>query len=68
MSSRVFPMFSCSGFKVPDFTLRSLIHFELIFVQGDQLYTLNHSLFFFYFPMVGIQVSKHQDMEEENPF
>jgi hypothetical protein len=30
----VFPIFSCSHFNVLGLTLRSLIHFELIFVQS----------------------------------
>jgi hypothetical protein len=32
----VSPMFSSSSFKVSGLTLRSLIHFELIFVQGGR--------------------------------
>jgi hypothetical protein len=34
MSLSVSPMFSCSIFKVSGLTLKSWIHFELIFVQG----------------------------------
>jgi hypothetical protein len=34
--SRVFPVPSCSKFRVSDLIFRSLIHFELILVQGDR--------------------------------
>jgi hypothetical protein len=34
--SSVFPTLSCSGFKVSSLILRSLISFELIFVQGER--------------------------------
>jgi hypothetical protein len=34
--SRVFPVPSCSNFRVSGLTFRSLIHFELILVQGDR--------------------------------
>ena len=34
MSSSVLPMFSSRSFIVSGFTLRSLIHFEFIFVYG----------------------------------
>ena len=34
MSSSVLPMFSCKSFIVSGLTLRSLIHFEFIFVYG----------------------------------
>jgi hypothetical protein len=36
ISSRVFPVPSCSNFRVSSLILRSLIHFELILVQGDK--------------------------------
>jgi hypothetical protein len=35
-SSRVFPAPSCNNFRVSGLTLRSLIRFELILVQGDR--------------------------------
>jgi hypothetical protein len=35
-SSRVFPMFSCSSCKVSGLTLRSLTHFELVFVKEEK--------------------------------
>jgi hypothetical protein len=31
-----FPAFFCTNFKVSDLIVRSLIHFELILVQGDK--------------------------------
>jgi hypothetical protein len=36
ISSRVFPDLSCSNFSVSGLIFRSLIHFELILVQGDK--------------------------------
>jgi hypothetical protein len=49
ISSRVFPDPSCTNFRVLGLILRSLIHFELILVQGDRhgssfsfLWTDNH--------------------------
>jgi hypothetical protein len=36
ISLSVSSMFSCSRFKVLDLTLRSLIHFEQIFVEGEK--------------------------------
>jgi hypothetical protein len=36
ISSRVFPAPSCSNFRVSGLIFRSLIHFELILVQGDR--------------------------------
>jgi hypothetical protein len=36
ISSRVFPALSCTNFRVLGVILRSLIHFELILVQGDK--------------------------------
>jgi hypothetical protein len=36
ISSRVFPVPSSSNFRVSGLILRSLIHFELILVQGDR--------------------------------
>jgi hypothetical protein len=36
ISSRKFPVPSCSNFKVSGLIFRSLIHFELIVVQGDR--------------------------------
>jgi hypothetical protein len=36
LCSRAFPMFSSSSFKVSGITLRCLIHFELILVQGER--------------------------------
>jgi hypothetical protein len=36
ISSRVFPAPSCNNFRVLCMKLRSLIHFELILVQGDK--------------------------------
>jgi hypothetical protein len=36
ISSRVFPAPSCSNFRVLGLIFRSLIHFELILVQGDR--------------------------------
>jgi hypothetical protein len=32
----VFPALSCTNFQVSGLTLRSLIHFELILVQGEK--------------------------------
>jgi hypothetical protein len=34
--SSVFPALSCTSFKVSGLTLRSLIHFELVLVQGEE--------------------------------
>jgi hypothetical protein len=34
--SRVFPALSCTNCKISGLILRSLIHFELILVQGDR--------------------------------
>jgi hypothetical protein len=39
LSSSVFPMFSCSIFKVSGLTLRSLVHAEFIFTQSKRLGT-----------------------------
>jgi hypothetical protein len=36
IASRVFPVLSCSSFKISGLILRSLMHFELILVQGDK--------------------------------
>jgi hypothetical protein len=36
MSSRLFPTFSSIRVSVSGFRLRSLIHMDLIFVQGDK--------------------------------
>jgi hypothetical protein len=36
IASSVFPAFSSTSFKVLGLTLRSLIHFELILVQGEK--------------------------------
>jgi hypothetical protein len=36
IASRVFPALSCTDFKILGLILRSLIHFELILVQGDR--------------------------------
>jgi hypothetical protein len=36
ISSRVFPAPSCSNFRVLGLILRSLIHFELILLQGNK--------------------------------
>jgi hypothetical protein len=36
INSSVFPALSCTSLKVLDLTLRSLIHFELIFVQDER--------------------------------
>jgi hypothetical protein len=36
ISSRVFPAPSCTKFRILGLILRSLIHFELILVQGDR--------------------------------
>jgi hypothetical protein len=36
ISSRVFPAPSCSNFRISGLIFRSLIHFELILVQGDR--------------------------------
>jgi hypothetical protein len=36
ISSRVLPAPSCTNFKVSGVILRSLIHFELILIQGDR--------------------------------
>jgi hypothetical protein len=37
MRSNVFPTFSWINFTVSDLTIRSLIHFELMLVQGERL-------------------------------
>lgn len=39
MSCRVVPIYSLYSFKVSDFTLRSLMHLDLIFMQGDRCKT-----------------------------
>jgi hypothetical protein len=36
IASRIFPVLSCTNFRVLDLILRSLIHFEVILVQGDR--------------------------------
>jgi hypothetical protein len=36
IASRVSPDVFCTSFRVPDLILRSLIHFELILLQGDK--------------------------------
>jgi hypothetical protein len=36
-ASNIFSALSCMSFKVSGLILRSLIHFELIFVQGERL-------------------------------
>jgi hypothetical protein len=36
ITSRVFPAHSCTNFRVSGLILRSLIHFDLILVQGDK--------------------------------
>jgi hypothetical protein len=36
IASRIFPALSYSNHKVSDLLLKSLIHFELILVQGDR--------------------------------
>jgi hypothetical protein len=36
ITSRVFPVPSCTNFRVWGLILRSLIHFELILVQGEK--------------------------------
>jgi hypothetical protein len=36
ITSRLFPALSCTNFRVSGLMLRSLIHFELILVQGDK--------------------------------
>jgi hypothetical protein len=36
IASRIFPVLSYTNFRVSDLVLRSLIHFELILVQGDR--------------------------------
>jgi hypothetical protein len=36
VNSNVLPVFSCTSFRVSGLILKSLIHFELIFVQGDR--------------------------------
>jgi hypothetical protein len=36
IASRVFPALSCTNFRVLGLILQSLIHFELILVQGDK--------------------------------
>jgi hypothetical protein len=36
ISSTVFPAPSCTNFRVWGLILRSLIHFELVLVQGDK--------------------------------
>jgi hypothetical protein len=36
LCSSVFHIFSCSSFRISFLTLRSLIHFELIYVQGER--------------------------------
>jgi hypothetical protein len=36
IASRVFPALSCTNYRVSGLILRSLIHFELIPVQGDK--------------------------------
>ena len=54
MHSRLFPTFSSIGFNVFAFTLMSLIHLDLSFVQGDRYYPpciLLHA---------GIQLDHHQ--------
>ena len=46
MSSRLFPIFSAIRFSVSSFMLRSLVHLELNFVQGDKygsIFILLHS-------------------------
>ena len=37
INSKLFPTFSSNSFSVAGFMLRSLIHFDLSFVQGDKL-------------------------------
>jgi hypothetical protein len=37
ISFNVFPILSCKSFTVLDITLRSLMHFYLILVQGERL-------------------------------
>jgi hypothetical protein len=36
IASRVFPALSCTNFRVSGLIFKSLIHFELILVQGDR--------------------------------
>jgi hypothetical protein len=36
IASSIFPALSCTNFKVLGLILRSLTHFELILIQGDQ--------------------------------
>jgi hypothetical protein len=58
MHSRLFPTFSSIRFSVSGFILRSLIHLDLNFVQGDKYVSICIRLY------ADIQLDQHQFMKD----